>query len=318
MFKNKLATLAVGSALFAGAMASPSIEEIKPKFYINAAAIGGLAGQREIPGNDTTFGAFSWFGLEFYFSVPGAWETAVLGMNNKFAMVGSARNGDGYVGFHRNWNGKVSKYKVPGSRDTTFNDINDDGLIFGWQYTGLDNFGTFFLDKQGNVTPFVVPGLETANWFRANNKQEVMGSLYDYPGAHGIVGALYKNGTVDVIEYPGADHTLAIDLNKQGVVLGEAWFPYDSNLEYSPVMAFLRKQNGELVGLDYQPNWAPMIKEKVDGKNRWMKFSHAFGTSARALDDSGRAIIVCSALYRAETPFGYIGVVKERTFAIRP
>lgn len=317
MFKFKLATLALSSALIAGAMASPSIDEISPKFYVLTAAKNGvLAGQRSNSGSGST-AAFTWLGMEIYFKVPGAWDAAALGMNNNSEIVGSAVNDQGYVAFHRNWTGKISKYRVPGSRDTTFNDINDDGLIFGWQYTDANNFGTFFLDKQGKVTPFVVPGLENANWFKTNGMHEVMGTLYDYPDSHGMVGALYKNGTVDIIEYPGADHTLAIDLNKHGVILGEAWMPHDENLGYAPVTAFLRKKNGELVDLDYQPKWAPTIREKFDGRNRTFKLSQVIGTSARAIDDSGRAIIVCTALYEFDTPFGAIGAYRERTFAVR-
>jgi hypothetical protein len=319
MYNTKLAALTCGLALFASAKASQSIQEINTKIEIFAAGSGGVFGGRiSQPQGERALGAFRSNGLDVGFKVPGALTTEVLGMNGKNEMVGSANPGGQLTAFHRSWKGKVSKYVYPGANMTAFNDIDDKGNILGWQYTDLDSFGSFILDKNGQTTPLLVPGFEDGNWYRLNNQGQILGSSSGTDPFLGIVALLYGMDKVEIIKYPEADYTLAIDLNNSGDVLGEAWMPYDPTLNTYPTLAFIRRSSGEMVPLDYQPNWAPFIREKVNGKYMWLKFAHVEGTSARALDESGRAIIVSRALYLADTPFGSVGAMKERVFAIRP
>lgn len=320
MFRFKTAAIACGLALTVGAFATTSVQEIYPQFDIFASnSLGSLAGRKQTA-NDRERGAFSLFGITFLFDAPGADWTNVLDVNNRMEMIGQASYNGDLRGFYRPLVGKVKSYLYPGSSQTIFNSINDDGDILGWHYTNDNHHGAFLLHKGGEATEFVVDGYEDGSWYRMNDRDQFLGSQFIYGStSFKFIGLLASPGKVEEIRVPGFTNTFVIELNNRGEVLGEGRPAYGEPMGSIESIAFLRRANGTYVPLDYQPNWSPKITQRYNHRNYLLKFNGVLGTVALALDDEGRAIISCRALYTHYGPLGPVfSEVKERTFAIRP
>jgi hypothetical protein len=67
-----------------------------------------------------------------------------LGINNLGEIVGQYEDDRGDHGFHRRIDGRITTLDVPGSANTSANDINDFGVIVG-----------NFIDQDGSFKAFI-------------------------------------------------------------------------------------------------------------------------------------------------------------------
>lgn len=311
-----LAALACGAALVGSAF-SQEVEELNLGFDVTSANANGVLAGMMTDEDWFTQGAFLAMGNLVAFAVPDSDFTMVLDVNNASTMVGATWMDSDYHGFLRKMDGTILTYQFPGAQATTFNAVTDGGKILGWQYTGFGNYGDFILDRNGQATMISIPGYPDAGWYDMNNRGQLMGSWYG--GDEGIIGLLYTAGRVEEIAYPDAGYTVLVDLNNRGDVLGEATMPWTPDIFGSESRAFVRKADGTIATIDYQPEWPETIQESRYGEVEDLEFYGTLGTRARAIDDSGRVVFVALAAYVKYGPYGVeFGTVKERIFATRP
>lgn len=98
-----------------------------------------------------------------------------------------------------------------------FTDINKKGEIVGNNFAG----DGFFIDRKHKVSEIRCPGDQTDNHSTVvsaiNNVGQVVGSCTD--------GAFVRdrNGTITVLNFPGAEGTVASGINDMGHVVGQYW-----------------------------------------------------------------------------------------------
>jgi probable HAF family extracellular repeat protein len=122
------------------------------------------------------------------------------------------------------WASAYAQYRFtsldyPGGTKTFARGINDRGTIVGAYRINPPRHALVI--RQGKYMPLdpnsVLGGLNFSEAFKINNHGDVVGD-YDDGATHGF---LLHKGELTTLDFPGADLTLALDINDSGVVVGE-------------------------------------------------------------------------------------------------
>lgn len=146
------------------------------------------------------------------------------GINNAGDMVGYAGlNGFVYSG------GNFQTYSAPGSYNTWFNDINNNGLIVGSSSNAGGTTDSFRLSS-GTFTPYVrPPGSSGSRVSSVNDTGDMVG--------FNIHNSQYKayldQGGVSTVLAPAPEHTVARGINNAGAIVG---YEIDSSSKYHAVV----------------------------------------------------------------------------------
>jgi uncharacterized membrane protein len=123
---------------------------------------------------------------------PGAYHTAVLGVNSGGDVVGYwiAPNAQ-WPAFHgfRPSKGSLISIDYPGALATVAFDINDNGDIAGWYYTDGGSITHGFIYSGGSFQTLDVPGAVSTVLTRIKNNLQITGDFIDTSGeVHGFYG----------------------------------------------------------------------------------------------------------------------------------
>ena len=169
---------------------------------------------------------------------------AANALNDLDFVVGSFLNYQQESGFSYPPGGPLSQYNVPGSALTSFDGINDLGLIVGWwaQSTEPTSGGDGFVLFAGGIPVNIVHPNAQRTWANGiNNLGTIVG--YYSPESGGYTGYVLSGGQFKDISVSGASETQPAAINDEGVIVG--WwsgfspfgFIYDNGtftLEYGP------------------------------------------------------------------------------------
>lgn len=170
------------------------------------------------------------------FSPKGAAVSYVFDINKSRVVVGSYYSGDGYVGYLRTPDGKIT--------DLTCEEplsINDKGAI-----AGICNGSGFIEDPHGTITIFDPPNSIGTFASAINNNGEIAGVFSD--SVKHIDRGFFRDsaGTITVFDpTPGARTGNAVALNDAGTSAGD-YFPKGSNI----ARGFLRTKDGTITTYD--------------------------------------------------------------------
>jgi uncharacterized membrane protein len=104
---------------------------------------------------------------------------------------------------------------------TNLSSINNSGEIIGQAVAGV--IQKSFSYVQHKFTIIVVPGLSDAQASALNDEGAIVGGYTNTSSS--LVGFVYQNGSVQQVEFPGANLTYALSINNAGKVAG---FFFDS------------------------------------------------------------------------------------------
>jgi hypothetical protein len=112
---------------------------------------------------------------------------------------------------------------VPGAGGSinaaTVTGVDDAGNIVGFFYPELLPTQSFYRSSAGIYQPIYVPGSTYTEVEGMNNMGQAVG-FYGGPG--GLTGFLWNmDGSISTISYPGAQLTVAADINDSGVIVGD-------------------------------------------------------------------------------------------------
>jgi hypothetical protein len=189
--------------------------------FVLLAALLSVAAAAETPKLTFTFTTIK---------VRGAQSTAIYGVNNGGAMVGSYVGGGGVRHGFRLVNGKVKKIDDPNGTDTYCFGINKHGSIVGWYTNSTSHNAQGFLYEKGKYTDISPANSTGSQAIGINDNGDINGNFGDSSGAgHGF---LLKGGTYTTIDVPGAAFTLGGGINNADV-LTEVWLDSSFNAESS-------------------------------------------------------------------------------------
>jgi len=163
---------------------------------------------------------------------PNATFTFLLGINNSGAIAGSCHDGTTHAthAFLRNQKGQYTLIDVPGAVITEGRGLNDFNQVIGYyrdetgeQHGFVWNDGAFFtldLPDLENVIPYP-QGI--------NNRGQVVGSFAERPCNCNERGFLFSQGSLTIIDFPGARATILNGINDRGDIVG---IYVDSNGEH--------------------------------------------------------------------------------------
>jgi uncharacterized membrane protein len=169
--------------------------------------------------------------------VPGAvtsYGIGVTAINDRGEVVGSYFTSSGAHGFIYD-DGAYTTLNAPGPPGDVFTDaeaINDRGEVVGGYLIDLEQGGSFIYDNGALTTPNLnIPGNPTSTSFNAiNDSGEIVGNA-QYVHKGGPQGFVYDNGTITMLDPPGATSSVAAAINDRGQVVGsydERGFIYDN------------------------------------------------------------------------------------------
>ena len=118
--------------------------------------------------------------------VPGAQSTAIYGVNNLGAMVGSYVDSGGVRHGFMRANGKVVKIDDPKGTDTYCFAINKTGAIVGYYATSNHNAQAFLYAK-GKFTDISPKGSTGSQATGINDHGDINGNFGDSKGSHGFL-----------------------------------------------------------------------------------------------------------------------------------
>jgi probable HAF family extracellular repeat protein len=151
---------------------------------------------------------------------PNASLTALLGINNSGSIAGSCDNGASSA-FFRNRQGHYTLIDVPGAVSTHGEGLNDLNQVVGYyrDETG-DQHG--FLWNDGAFFTFDLPDLENVIPYPhgINNRGQIVGTFAERPCNCNERGFLFSQGSLTIIDFPGASATLVNGINDQGDIVG--------------------------------------------------------------------------------------------------
>jgi len=156
------------------------------------------------------------------------------GINNSGQIVGHLNFGFGDVhGFLRETDGTIIQIDVPGTSTENARGINDSGQIVG---TAGGNWFGFLRDIDGTYTEFnLFP--DPAEPYAINNSGQVVGQSSTGPYSHGFLRE--TDGTMIIIDVPGASYTFIRGINDAGQMVG-------LYIDGSGTHAFLRDTDGTI------------------------------------------------------------------------
>ncbi len=141
----------------------------------------------------------------------------VSSLNNADQVVGILGGGEATSSFLYD-QGVLTRFTVPGARDTLATGINNQGQIVGTyndNRTGMHGF----LDSNNSFTQLDVPGnVGTSAAAGLNDAGQIVG-YGQYPGQPSS-GFLYEGGTYRNINFPGARDTYLRGINNAGTMIG--------------------------------------------------------------------------------------------------
>jgi len=150
--------------------------------------------------------------------VQGAQSTAIFGVNNAGAMVGSYVDSGGVRHGFRLAGGKVRTIDDPSGTDTYCFAINKAGAIVGY-YTTSSHTAQAFLYVKGRFSDIAPAGSTGSQALGINDHGDVNGNFGDSKGSHGF---LLKGGNYTTLDVPGAQATLGGGINNAGLMT-EVW-----------------------------------------------------------------------------------------------
>jgi len=160
--------------------------------------------------------------------VSGAQSTAIYGINNLGAMVGSYVDGSGVRHGFSLLKGKVVKIDDPKGTDTFCFAINKAGAIVGYYATSSHN-AQGFLYAKGKFTDISPTSSTGSQATGINDHGDITGNFADAKGSHGF---LLKGGSYITLDVPGAQGTLGGAINNAGLMT-EVWLDSSFNSESS-------------------------------------------------------------------------------------
>ncbi len=193
-------------------------------------------------------------------TIPGSEADTAIGINDQGAIVGEVNDINGshaYLLFQ----GRVTKFRFPGSFSTEAEDINNNGQIVGDYATfttgqhgfvvqngvfhsisapaapsqtrarGINNFGTIVGDagafgfrlSSGHFTTIRFPNSTRTDANGINDSGVIVGTYGDSRGFNH--GFMLKNGLYSTIDFPGATNTAVNRIDNEGDIVGS----YDIN-----------------------------------------------------------------------------------------
>jgi uncharacterized membrane protein len=143
-----------------------------------------------------------------------------VALNDSGAIVGSY--GDSHNASHGFllFQGRLTSFMFPGSSSTNVNDISSNGIIVGDYSVAVDQKQHHFMVHSGGFHEITLPGFPTVDFTvtGVNANGDVIGVLDT--DALPTIGYLLHNGKVTTFSFPGADITLPISINDEGVIVG--------------------------------------------------------------------------------------------------
>jgi probable HAF family extracellular repeat protein len=159
------------------------------------------------------------------FVIPGAQSTAIFGINNAGAIVGSYVDSGGVRHGFRRVGGKVTTLDDPNGTDTYCFGINKAGAIVGY-YATSTHTAQAFLYQKGKFTDIGPAGSTGSQAIGINDHGDVNGNFGDSKGSHGF---LLKGGKYSTLDVPGAQNgTLGGGINNAGLMT-EVWLDSSFN-----------------------------------------------------------------------------------------
>jgi uncharacterized membrane protein len=151
------------------------------------------------------------------FDVPGASDTAPLGINDRGQIVGFLVDASGLLHGFLLDRGVFTRIDVPGASQTTALGINDRGQLVG---DFQDSAGVFhgYLLADGLFTRIDPPDATFTEAFELNSRGQIVGVYQDAQGIfHGYVLDKFSFTRIDV---PGATGTELTSINDRGQIAG--------------------------------------------------------------------------------------------------
>src|SRR5437867_7082682 len=149
--------------------------------------------------------------------VPGAAETALLGINSLGVMVGTYFDSSNVAhGFIDNA-GTITTVDFPGSTSTNARGINDNSDVVGTYYDAIQGFHGF-AEIGGVFTTLDYPGATQTYAIAINASGQVAGTWTD--GNYSGHGFIWANGVFTSLDFPGALDTEVRGLNNAGKIVG--------------------------------------------------------------------------------------------------
>lgn len=162
--------------------------------------------------------------------VAGAQSTAVYGINNAGAMVGSYVDSGGIRHGFLLKGGVVTNIDDPNGTDTYCFAISKSGAIVGWYATTLSHSAQGFLYQDGVFTDIGPAGSTGSQAIGINDLGQITGNYGDDNGrSHAF---LYDGSHYTQIDVPGATYTLGGSINNHGVMT-IVWLDSEFNAESS-------------------------------------------------------------------------------------
>ncbi len=159
---------------------------------------------------------------------PSPWDGVYTGVNDDGALVGHRNLEDGSTGGiylypvdrqHHYSSSRIEDFADPASDSIWPNDINDDGVVVGTALAGDSRRG-FFAEKGApdwSFQPIAIANADQAESRGLNDQQHHVGMRE----LVGVQSGYHSDGIqFDTITVPGADSTVATDVDSEGRILG--------------------------------------------------------------------------------------------------
>jgi hypothetical protein len=185
---------------------------------------------RRTNNHGVTVGAFAFGGILFkdgnvtLFPLPGSntQTPQVVDINDRGDIVGEYFT-PASVGFLLK-NGALTTIEVPGGVRTSPNGLNNHGVIVGtFRVSNQSQSSQGFIFKDGVYTPVAVPGATFVVISDINDNGDAVGFATTVNGLTSTTTSFtYRDGIVTPLpNFPGADRTLALSINKSGEIVGQ-------------------------------------------------------------------------------------------------
>jgi probable HAF family extracellular repeat protein len=235
--------------------------------------------------------------------VPGAvsrYGIGVAAINDRGEVVGSYFTSSGEHGFIYD-DGTYTTLNAPGAPGDVFTfaeAINDRGEVAGGYLIDLEQGGSFIYENGALTTLNLnIPGHPTSTSFNGiNDSGEVVGNA-QYIHIGPPQGFLYDNGTITMLDPPGATSSFAAAINDRGEVVGtyddssgDHGFIYDNgtfttlDAPYDPVQI---NDRGEVAGNYFDSSDTEHGFVYDDGTYTTLNVPGATSTSVSAINDRG-------------------------------
>jgi probable HAF family extracellular repeat protein len=150
-------------------------------------------------------------------------NVVMLGNNDRGEIVGLVSTSLRQIAF-RYTRGKVEDVSVPGASTTTARDINNRGDMVG--VLRLNNVGHGYLLSGDRLTLIDGPDSDGTTRifgtivFGLNDKREVVGCYEPIDRLRARRGFVFRKGTYEIVDVPGAHATCTIAINNRGQIVG--------------------------------------------------------------------------------------------------